>query len=169
METLHFSSKPQTILTQTENNTTLWIGHLQNDPTDHFAGQTFICPADGLLDNIQLFADTVPYAGETELSFHEFDKNYQNWGPPVGQCSLYVNQTDHNKWIRFILPALQLKKGTTYGFRIHSDKAMIGFGEAAHDTQHPFSFGHEWHGSSDNEKGNYYSYFSLMFKVETRA
>ena len=169
METLQFSSGPQTILKQTENNTTLWIGHLQNDPTDHFAGQTFTCPAEGWLDNIQLYATAVPYPGETELSFHEFDKTSQSWGPAIGQSVLYIDKRDHNTWTRFILPALYLKKGTTYGFRVHSDNAMIGFGEAAHVNHFPFSFGYEWHGSSDNEKGNFYSYFSLMFKVEMKG
>jgi hypothetical protein len=169
METLYNSSKPQTILTQTENNTTLWIGHLQNDPNDHFGGQTFSCPAEGILDNIQLYADAVSYPGEVNLSFHELNKNGQSWGPSIARSTLYVGQSDSQNWIRFTMPSIPLKKTALYGFRLQTDKAMVGLGEAAHDTNHPFSFGREWNGSSANELGDFYSYFSLAFKVEMRA
>ena len=169
METFHNSSKSQIILTQTENNTTLWIGHLQNDPNDHFGGQTFASPADGILDNIQLYASAVSYPGEIILSFHEFKKDTRSWGRAIGESTLHVEQSDHRNWIRFIMPSIRLKKATVYGFRLQTDKAMVGLGEAAHDTNHPFPFGHEWNASTINESGDFYSYFSLAFKVGMRA
>jgi len=176
METSNHSSLSSTgrisshpILSQTENNATLWIGHLQNDPTDHFGGQTFKCPSDGLLDNIQLFAETIPNPGNVYLSLHEFDNITKRWGTAIAETSLIVEQNDREKWIYFNFPPIQLKKETNYGFRIHSYDALIGLGEACHDRHHPFSFGHEWHGSSSDQKGNYFSYFSLAFKVEMRA
>lgn len=157
------------ILTQTENNTTLWIGHLHSDPTDHFGGQTFTCPAEGFLDNIQLYAATVQYPGVIHLTLHEFDISSKTWGASIGRSSVNVQKDDREKWIRFSLPPLQLNKATTYGFRVHTSNAMIGLGEAATGTQHPFTFGHEWNADSKNERGHYYSYFSLAFKVELRA
>ncbi|MFZ1264809.1 MAG: hypothetical protein WAT34_14950, partial [Chitinophagaceae bacterium] len=56
------------ILSQTRNNTTLWIGHLQTDPHDHFAGQTFKCPVDGLVNNIQVYSSAVHQAGDMALT-----------------------------------------------------------------------------------------------------
>jgi hypothetical protein len=176
METSNYSSlsspgriTSRSLVAQTENNATLWIGHLQNDPTEHFGGQTFDCPADGFLDNIQLFAETIPNPGDVYLTLHEFDNNSKRWGNAIAETTLNVQQDDREKWICFNLPPVQLRKSNSYGFRIHSYDALIGFGEACHDTHHPFSFGHEWLGSSSNQKGNYFSYFSLAFKVEMRA
>lgn len=162
-------SHPRPVLTQVENNTTLWIGHLQTDPTDHFGGQTFTCPVKGQLDNIQLFAAAVQYPGDIQLSLHEFDPITKTWGPSLGQCTLAVEKEDNHKWIRFSLPTLELKKEATYGFRLKTHNALVGLGEAACDNQHPFTFGHEWNADSINQRGHYYSYFSLAFKVELRA
>jgi hypothetical protein len=170
METFKPGSHPRPVLTQVEKNTTLWIGHLQTDPTDHFGGQTFTCPAEGQLDNIQLYASAVQNPGDIHLTLHEFDAVNKTWGPSIGQSTLMVEKTDHQKWIRFILPVtLQLRKASTYGFRVKTNNAMVGLGEAASDNRHPFTFGHEWNGDSTNQRGHYYSYFSLAFKVELRA
>lgn len=176
METSNYSSLSSSgrisshpILSQTENNATLWIGHLQNDTTDRFGGQTFKCPSDGFLDNIQLFAETIPTPGDIRLTLHEFDNVSKRWGSAIAETTLNVQQDDREKWICFNLPPVQLKKEASYGFRVFSYNAMIGLGEACHDRDHPFSFGHEWHGNSSDQTGNYFSYFSLTFKVEMRA
>lgn len=159
------SSKPHLLIAQTENNTTLWIGHLQYDPVDHLGGQTFCSPADGRLDHIQLFVSTVLCPGHVILSFHEFDPSDQTWKPAIAESELYLDRKDRQQWIQFNMPIVYLKKGSIYGFRLSTNKAMVGFGEAVRDTDHPFTFGNEWHASSRNEKGFYYSYFSMMFKV----
>jgi hypothetical protein len=169
METFKPGSHPKPVLTQAENNTTLWIGHLQSDPTDHFGGQTFTCPADGQLDNIQLYAAAIQYPGDIQLTLHEFDPDSKSWGPAIGESSLNIGKADHQKWIRFSLPPVHLKKAATYGFRVYTTNAMVGLGEAACNNQHPFTFGHEWNADSRNQRGHYYSYFSLAFKVELRA
>lgn len=169
METNHHGRVSRPVLTQTENNTTLWIGHLQNDSVDHIGGQTFSCPTDGFLDSIQLYAAAVPFPGEVYLTMHEFDPASRSWGPAIGHSALYVQKNNGDKWIRFSLSSLELNKGTTYGFRLYTDKGMIGLGEAAHDTNHPFPFGCEWNASSANKAGEFYSYFSLTFKLEMRA
>ena len=169
METFKTGSHPRPVISQAENNTTLWIGHLQTDPTDHYGGQTFTCPSDGQLDNIQLYASSIQYPGEIQLTVHEFDPETKTWGPSLAESSLEVKKDDHEKWIRFHLPSLQLNKASTYGFRVHTSNAMIGLGEAVCDNQNPFTFGHEWNGDSINQRGHYYSYFSLTFKVELRA
>jgi hypothetical protein len=176
MQTMKNSSHPfksdlaaRPVLTQAQNNTTLWIGHLKTDPTDHFAGQTFTCPADGQLNNIQLYSSAVQYAGEVTLTLHEFNPSSKQWGPAIGNSALTVNKDDHTTWIRFALPPVPLRKDVTYGFRVQTDEAMIGLGEAASGTKNPFTFGHEWSGDSRNQAGHYYSYFSLAFKVELCA
>jgi hypothetical protein len=169
MQTMKKSSHSRPVLSQAQNNTTLWIGHLQTDPTDHFAGQTFTCPAEGQLDNIQLYSSAVQSSGEVVLTLHEFDTGTKKWGPALGSASLEVNKGDDAKWIRFALPPVLLRKDVSYGFRVQTHRAMIALGEAATGTKQPFTFGHEWNGDSVNERGHYYSYFSLAFKVELCA
>lgn len=169
MQTLKNSSHPRPVLSQAQNNTTLWIGHLKTDPTDHFAGQTFNCPAEGQLDNIQLYSAAVQYGGQVVLTLHEFDTKSKKWGPSIGSSTLEVQKGDNARWIRFGLPPVQLRKDSTYGFRVKANEAMVGLGEAASGNKNPFTFGHEWSGDSRNEKGHYYSYFSLAFKVELCA
>jgi hypothetical protein len=166
MESIKHSSHPaKPLITQAKNNTTLWIGHLHTDPRDHFAGQTFTCPSGGTLDNIQVYSSAVQYPGQVQLTLHEFDPVAKTWGSSIGQSSLAIDKNDNSKWIRFALPAIQLRQGMTYGFRLHAVDAMIGLGEAVTGTQQPFT-GHEWSADSTNQKGHFYSYFSLAFKVE---
>lgn len=167
MQTSRPSGHP--VISQTQNNTTLWIGHLQTDPHDHFAGQTFTCPAEGLVNNIQVYTSTVHQPGELALTLHEFDPVSKTWGPPIGNSSNFLQKGEDSRWIRFYLPPVALKKDATYAFRLQTNNAMIGLGEAASHAQKPFAFGHEWSGHSNNEKGHYYSYFSLAFKVELCA
>ncbi|MBC7875007.1 MAG: hypothetical protein H7Y01_13475 [Ferruginibacter sp.] len=161
------SSHP--VLSQTKNNTTLWIGHLSTDPNDHFAGQTFTCPADGLVNNIQVYSSTVNRPGDVALTLHEFDPISRSWGPAIGDATLFLQKGDDARWVRFYLQPVSLKKEVTYGFRLQTSNALVGIGEAANPSQQPFTFGHEWNGNSTNEKGYYLSYFSLAFKVELCA
>lgn len=159
-------SHPQPLLSQAENNTTLWIGHLHNDATDHFGGQTFTSPEAGPLNNIQLYAASVQHPGEMQMSFHEFDDAKKSWGPSLAECAVHVTGDDQHNWVRFDLPGVFLQQDTTYGFRVHTSNAMIGLGESVCDSQHPFRFGQEWSADSNDQQGQYYSYFSLAFKVE---
>ena len=52
MKTIPHGNRP--VLTQTENNTTLWVGNLKHGNNDNVAGQTFTCPSEGILNNIQI-------------------------------------------------------------------------------------------------------------------
>lgn len=165
MKNFNRSQHPLPAITQTQNNTILWVGHLQNDPADHFAGQTFTCPADGVLENIQVFSSAVQNPGELHLTLFEFDAATKKWGSPIGHSVLTIEKQDNEKWIRFNLAGVILKHGAGYGFRLQTHNAMIGIGEAATGTDQPFT-GHEWNADSFNERGHFYSYFSLMFKVE---
>src|SRR5688500_1060397 len=169
METTKHSSHPRPVLTQTQNNTTLWIGHLRSDPNDHFAGQTFKCPSEGLVGNIQVYTSAVNNPGEMSLTLHEFDTASKTWGPSIGHSTLLVQRGDDSKWIRFALQPVSLRKDVTYGFRLQTNDALIGIGEAASGNKDPFTFGHEWSGDSSNKKGHYFTFFSLAFKVELCA
>jgi hypothetical protein len=169
METTRHVHLTKPVITQTRNNTTLWIGHLLSDPNDHFGGQTFKCPAEGLLDNIQVFSSAVSQPGEVFLTLHEFDPVSKTWGPVIGKSSVSLQRDDEDKWIQFSLPAVHLNQDTTYGFRLQAPDALVAIGEAASGMKQPFTFGHEWNGDSQNEKGHFYTYFSLAFKVEMCA
>jgi hypothetical protein len=169
MKTTKHDSQRRPLLTQTQNNTTLWIGHLQTDPTDHFAGQTFKSPSDGLLDNIQVYSSAVQQPGEISLTLHEFDNKTKTWGSSIGSSAMELQRGDDAKWIRFKLQPVTLHRDAVYGFRLQTSNALIGIGEAATGTKHPFTFGHEWSGDSKNMQGHFFTYFSLAFKVELCA
>jgi hypothetical protein len=168
MKTIPQGSRP--VLSQTENNTTLWVGHLNHGANDHVAGQTFTCPSEGLLNNIQVYSATVTRPGELVLTLHEFDAASRTWGPAIGQSTVPMEKEDISRWIRFELEPVALKKNVAYGFRLQASEAFIGIGEAVHFANHPFHFGMAWNGGSIySEKGNYFNYFSLAFKVEMCA
>lgn len=169
METLKHAGHTRALLTQAQNNTTLWIGHLQSDPVDHFAGQTFICNTNGRLNNIQVLASAIQLPGEVTLNLHSFYPERNNWGSLLGTAKATVQKSDHSKWIRFDLPSIELKAGDSYGFRLNTNGAMVAIGEAASGAKQPFVFGQEWKADSKDRAGHFYSYFSLAFKVELCA
>lgn len=110
METKQHSSPSRPVISQAQNNTTLWIGHLRPHTHDHLAGQTFICPSEGLVNNIQVFASAVTQPGEVALTLHEFDSNSRSWGNAIGNSIRQVDQNDDTHWIRFELDPIELKK-----------------------------------------------------------
>ena len=168
MEAIKRVNRPYPVITQVENNTTLWIGHLASDPTDHFAGQTFTCPASGDLNNIQVYSAMVHSPGEVMLSLHAFEEQAKSWGPVLASATRVIEKNDEDTWIRFEMPPMPLHKNATYGFRLYTDHAMIALGEGAATGQTPFK-GQEWHADSNNQTGQFYNYFSLAFKVEMCA
>jgi hypothetical protein len=168
MESVLNTYQPRPVITQLQNNTTLWIGHLQTDPTDHFAGQTFNCPVSGELNNIQVFSSAVQNPAELVLTLHSYDESSRSWGPQLVSATVEVQRSDQEKWIRFNLPPMPLNKNESYGFRIYANNGMIALGEAAAGTENPFR-GEEWHANSMERDGHYYKYFSLAFKVEMCA
>lgn len=157
------------ILSQIENNTTLWVGHLLTDPTDRSAGQIFKCPSDGILNNIQVFSIAVHEPGEVELTLHEFDIPTKSWGPAIGNDSKFFKKGDDARWVRFGLQPVTLLKDAIYGFRLHSANALVGFGEAATGNTKPFNFGFEWSSDANNKEGQFLTYFSLTYRVEMCA
>ena len=169
METKKHSSHSRPVISQAQNNTTLWIGHLRPHTHDHLAGQTFICPSEGLVNNIQVFASAVTQPGEVALTLHEFDSSSRSWGNAIGNSIRQVDRNDDTHWIRFELDPIELKKDATYGFRLQTNDGIIGIGEAATGNRHPFTFGHAWNGHSTSDKGDFFSYFSLALKVELCA
>lgn len=160
---------PKPLLSQTENNTTLWIGHLPSEENGRIAGQTFFCPDSGILSNIQVYSATVAQTGTLTLSLHEFDPLKKNWGPALCTVELDIESNDTARWIRFETEPLQLQKNSSYGFRLQAKSGLVGLGEAASHSRRPFSFGKEWQGAGSLEQGKYFSYFSLAFKIELCA
>src|SRR5262245_49990124 len=129
MEVTKNAATIRTVLTQPSNNTTTWIGHLQSDPISHLAGQTFISPENGKLDNIQIYSSLVQYPGELTLTLHEFDTNSKSWTSAFADSSFTVSKTDRDKWLTFRFDSPELIKDKSYGFRLHSYDALIGIGE----------------------------------------
>lgn len=168
MQSTKHSSHP--IISQTENNTTLWVGHHFTDHNDHKAGQIFTCPGDGVVNNIQVYSAAVQQPGDVALTLHEFDEQSKTWGPAIADSKIALERNDAARWIRFNLQPVSLKKNTCYGFRLESDNALVGIGEAASHAKRPFlTGGQEWHGNTRNETGNFFRYFSLAYKVEMSA
>jgi hypothetical protein len=168
MKTIPQGNRP--VLTQTENNTTLWVGNLKHGNNDNVAGQTFTCPSEGILNNIQIYSDTVSRPGDLLLTLHEFDASTRIWGPAIGQSTVQMERADKSRWIRFELEPVTLKQNVAYGFRLQAPKALIGIGESVHESKRPFNFGMAWNGGTQHsEKGSYFNYFSLAFKVEMCA
>ena len=168
METMKITRGSRPVITQSKNNTTTWIGHTQSDPTDHYAGQTFQCPANGELDNIQVFSEVVQNPGEIVLTLHSYDKENKAWGPQLASASAQVDKNDEERWIRFNLPPMPMHREERYAFRLRANEAVVAIGEAAAGIQNPFN-GEEWHSDSADPAGHYYHYFSLAFKVELCA
>lgn len=158
------SSRP--VLSQTENNTTLWIGHLPHEHNDHLGGQTFGCPSEGQLNNIQVFTAAVTQPGELVLTLHPFDPQSRTWGEAISRSVLQVEKKDAAHWLRFELEPVNLLRNGHYGFRLQSGDGIIGIGEAISHAPKPFPFGQAW--SRDGGE-HYFSYFSLAFRVELCA
>lgn len=168
MKTMKTYSRSQPIVSQVQNNTSLWIGHLQTDPTDHFGGQTFKCPSSGAIDNIQVFSAAVQNPGEMKLTLYSFNDENKTWGTSLVSAIIDVQKNDEEKWIRFDLEGVSLIKDEIYGFRLEANNAMIAVGEAVAGSKNSFT-GEEWHGDSKDQAGHFYRYFSLAYKVEVCA
>lgn len=162
---------PQTsIVEQSTNNTTSWIGTYPGLSNNIAKGQTFIAPSEADVETIEVFSSMVTDPGEVLLTLHNFDPENKSWGPTIGSSSIGIKKSDAGKWLSFSLPRLHLAKGKTYGFKIQSTDSFIGIGEAAGSHQQPpYSSGQEWKFSGSNNQGDSFSYFSLAFKVGIRA
>lgn len=158
------------VVQQTTNNTTSWIGSQPGETKDTRRGQTFISPSEGELDCIEVFSSLVIRSGQVQISLHEFDAVNNTWGRKLATTEVQFNKSDNNKWISFPLNGIHLNKGQWYGFLLQSPTSLIGVGEAAGTPgTPPNGEGQEWKFSSDDSKGQAYTYFSLAFKVELRA
>ncbi|TAL48235.1 MAG: hypothetical protein EPN92_03970 [Chitinophagaceae bacterium] len=169
MKTTKFASHSHPALAQLHKNACLWIGHMNVGSADHFAGQTFQCPGDGALDSIQVYSIAVSRPGKVILTLHTFDKKTKSWGPVLSSSEIEVNKNDVESWMEFQLPAVELHKDNTYGFRLKSPDTLVALGEAAWPSKSPFAYGEEWNINNIDNKDHYYRYFSLAFKVELRA
>lgn len=170
METYRSTSALRSVVEQITNNTTSWIGKSLGENKNRMSGQTFICPAEGELDCIEIYSAHISNEGPVDLTIHSFDDDKKDWGPVLGTSTVEFNRNNTGKWIPFPLNGLYLQKGKSYGFRLKSETGLVGVGEAAGFYNHlPYMDGKEWNATSDDLLGNYYTYLSLAFKVELRA
>jgi hypothetical protein len=167
MNTQNRSSYP--VVEQLTNNATSWLGHRKSDHKEIIMGQTFVAPAEGDLDTIEVYACIVANPGDVAMSVHRFDTEHQTWGPALGSAHVNFNQSCTGKWVAFQIPGLHLSKGLTYGFLLESHDSYVGVGEAAGSAKNPpYASGKEWT-FIDRNKSHAYSYFSLAFKVGLKA
>lgn len=157
------------VVEQLTYNATSWLGHRKSDHKEISMGQTFVVPAEGDLDSIEVYSSIVASPGSVMMSVHRFDPDHQTWGPALGSANVNFNQSCNGKWIAFQIPGLHLNKGLTYGFLLESHDSYIGVGEAAGSAKNPpYASGKEWM-FIDRNKSHAYSYFSLAFKVGLKA
>ncbi len=162
----------KSVVEQTANNTTSWIGHQINNDKDIISGQTFTSPSEVDLEAIEVLTSVVAQPGNVLMTLHSFDAQLESWGPILGSASVDFNQTDNGKWKSFNIAGLHLNKGKSYGFRLESldSGAYIGVAEAVGCSQSPLSnTGQEWQFTNNDSKGHSFSYFSLAFKVDAKA
>ena len=164
-----YASHTQTALEQLQKNSCSWIGHMTVGSAEHAAGQTFECPDDGEVDTIQVYTTAVPHPGKVTLTLHAFDRESKKWGPVLTQTEIDVEKKDAGNWMQFHLPNIPLHKDAAYGFRLRSNDALVGIGEAAWTSHGNFAYGEEWHADNLHSRDQYFRYFSLAFKVELRA
>ena len=158
------------VVQQVTNNTTSWIGHRSRDNEDLVTGQTFVAPAGGDLEAIEIFSSIVTKPGKVIMTLYSFDPQHNSWGPTLGSSSVYINNSEAGKWLAFDMKGMHLDKGQSYGFRLESPDTYIGVGEAAGShAKPPFGSGQEWQFTKSQHMGKCFSYFSLAFKVDMRA
>jgi hypothetical protein len=160
----------KSVIEQTINNTTSWIGHRTADNEDVVSGQTFIATSEGDLNEIEVFSSIVTKPGKVIMTFYDFDLSHNSWGHSLGSASVDINASKTGKWVAFSIPNLHLNKGKSYGFRLECPDTYIGVGEAAGSAQsQAFNSGQEWQFTKKEKAGHSYSYFSLAFKVGMTA
>ena len=170
MNTQAQSPNSHAAVQQLTNNATSWLGHRKGDHKEIIMGQTFIAPSEGDLDTIEVFSSIVASPGEVMMTLHSFDPLQQSWGPTLGSANVTFNQSCNDKWVSFKMPSLHLNKGLTYGFLLESHDSYVGVGEAAGSANNPpFLSGKEWKFTSNSNKVDAFSYFSLAFKIGLRA
>lgn len=165
----HFPAVRPTV-EQITHNATTWFGHRRYDNNNMATGQTFLAPAEGDLDSIEVFSSIVTKPGKVTMTLHSFDPQQNKWGPSMGASTVEFNHHSNGKWIPFPLQGLHLNKGLTYGFKLESSETYVGVGEAAWSTNHPsYVVGKEWRFINNSQTPDAYAYFSLAFKVGLRA
>jgi hypothetical protein len=170
METNHSKPLLKPVVQQSTHNTTSWIGHRQGEANEHISGQTFTCPAAGQLDCIEIFSVFVDKKIPVDLTLYPFDTERKIWGAALATSTVEFNTADTEKWMSFPLKGLHLSKGKVYGFKLKTDDGLLGVGEAAGClNQLPYADGQEWSANTTDQKGKYFSYLSLAFKVDLRA
>jgi len=170
MSTPKKSNAAHPAIEQVTNNITGWIGHRPGENNDIVRGQTFVAPAEGDLDGIEVFSSMVVAPGKVMMTLYSFDALHHHWGAALGTASIELSKDDSGKWICFDIPGQHLQQGKTYGFRLASTDGLIGVGEAAGSHhQPPFNNGQEWKFTPKDQEGHSFSYLSLAFKVGLRA
>ncbi len=143
-----------------------WVGHCENG-VDYFAGQTFVTPASGLLKRISLFPSIVYGTTVATLAVYDFDRVNRVWKQRCAEVKRSVSKAKEGQWIDFKLPALEVNKNGSYGFKLSCNSGgMLAIAECPWNVFNPYSDGEEWIGSSQLIEGNFHKDFDLAFEGE---
>jgi hypothetical protein len=154
------------LLSQTRQQTCYtWIGYSPGDRQEHFAGQTFECPQDALVDFVEIYLATVLRNGILQMSLHEFDPETETWQPAQRTCEFSLHEWQRENWVRFSFEPLQLQAGQTYGFKLAARDMLVAVADAATDNTGYLHKGREWNSETENQGGRYFQYFSLVFRI----
>ena len=159
------------LIEQTINNATSWIGHRNYDDKDVAAGQTFLATAEADLETIEIYPTLVTRAGRLMMTVFDFDEQNNRWGASLGSSQVEITKDSNDHWVPFHLKGLHLTKGKTYGFKLESADTYIGVGEAASSANNPpMHAGKEWKFvNNEQQVHDGFRYFSLAFKVGVKA
>lgn len=165
-----YNDSHRSIVEQTVNNATSWIGHRNFDDKDVAAGQTFLSTAEGDLETIEVFSAVVTKPGRVVMTVYEFDEQQNRWGASLGSANVEFTKDTNGSWVPFYLNGLHLNKGKSYGFKLESLDTYIGVGEAAGSAKHPpLDSGKEWKFENNQQQPHAFRYFSLAFRVGLKA
>ena len=150
---------------QLQMNGCRWIGNFHNDPADDIAGQTFQLSQSGNLETVSIYFEMIPRGGRVKLSLHHFDDSNHSWGPALGSAEMELNKDEDPGWVEFRMGTLQLDGTKRYGFRLHTQDALLALGEAVWGHSNINHAGEEWIVKGNEKNGHYYRYFSLVYSL----
>lgn len=150
---------------QLQINGCRWLGDFHAEPSDHMAGQTFHINHSGELESISVYCEMVHREGKIKMSLHQFDEKQHDWGPELGTTELDIKKINDPTWVDFNLGKVRLDSNSRYGFRLHTNDALVALGEAVWGNDKNELTGEEWIAKGNEKGGHYFRYFSLVYSV----
>lgn len=169
MKNIPFSTHFTSVVSQLENNSSQWLGRIPSYPGEIMVGQTFCSSSAGKVGTIKVYSEMIQNNGKVTITVHQFDEVLHEWGAVLGTAVVDVKKQTHPDWLHFEFPEIKLEKNTFYGFRLKSEDALVAVSEVAWGNNNKCLQGEEWSSKTNEDEGQYYNFFSLVFQVGQRA